>query len=147
MPVSAPRTTGAVTQQCTTLSTELPSTLMGLSKRDTSPTSANTAAWGDPAVTLRCGAGLPGILDPHSHDYDPESENVSGAEIGGVCWASVYNQNDRSFTFSSVDLQAIVEVNIPSAYTGKQSPMTQLAPAVAKVSPVLPDNKFNCSDA
>jgi hypothetical protein len=145
VPVSAPVTTGVVTQQCAALARTLPGTLMGLTKRDTSPASADTAAWGDPAVTLRCGAGLPGILDPHSKDYDPEGENVSGAEVGGVCWASVYNQADRSFTFSSVDLQAIVEVNVPAAYTGKQSPMTELAPAVAKASPVDPDNTFNCS--
>ncbi|MBF9067337.1 DUF3515 domain-containing protein [Streptacidiphilus fuscans] len=147
VPVSAPRTTGVVAQDCTALSKTLPKTLMGLSRRDTSPASPNTAAWGDPAVTLRCGAGLPGIIDPASKDYDPEGENVSGALVGSVCWVSVYNQSDRSFTFSAADQQAIVEVDVPSAYAGKQSPLTELSGIVAKASPFDSDKKFNCSNS
>ncbi len=145
MHLAVPTTTGSVTQQCAALSRTLPATLMGLSKRATTPSSPNTAAWGDPAVTLRCGAGLPGVLDPHSKDYNPEGDNVSGAEVGGVCWVSVYNQADRSFTFSSANQYAIVEVHVPADYSGKQSPISELAPAVAKASPRDPDRRYNCS--
>jgi hypothetical protein len=145
VPVAAPTTTGAVAQQCAALQKALPQTLMSLTRRDTSPDSANTAAWGDPAVTLRCGAGMPSVLDPHSKDYNPEGDNLSGAEIGGVCWASVHDQADNSFTFSSVDQQAIVEVHVPGAYYGKQSPLGELAPAVAKASPLDADRKFSCA--
>ncbi|MEY9873753.1 hypothetical protein ABH931_003242 [Streptacidiphilus sp. MAP12-33] len=145
VPVAAPTTTGAVAQQCVALQKSLPKTLMGQGRRGTTPGSANTAAWGDPAVTLRCGAGMPSVLDPHSRNYNPEGDNLSGAEIGGVCWASVHNQADNSFTFSSVDQQAIVEVFVPAAYYGKQSPLSELAPAVAKASPLDPDRKFSCA--
>ncbi|RAG82788.1 DUF3515 domain-containing protein [Streptacidiphilus pinicola] len=144
--VSAPHTTGAVARQCAALQKALPETLMGLSRRDTSPSSQNTAAWGDPAVTWRCGTGLPGVMDPHSKDYTPFSDNVTGQAAGGVCWASIYNQSDKSFTFASVDQQAIVQLSIPADYTGKQSPLSVLAPAVAKTSPLDPDRKFQCTD-
>jgi hypothetical protein len=143
--VATPQTTGAVTQQCAALQKALPQTLMGLSRRDTSPSSPNTAAWGDPAVTLRCGAGMPSVLDPHSKDYNPESDNLSGAEVGGVCWASVHSQADQSYIFSSVDQQAIVEVHVPGAYAGRQAPLSELAGAVAKASPLDADRKFSCA--
>jgi hypothetical protein len=143
--VAAPTTSGAVTQQCAALQKALPQTLMGLTRRDTSPSSRNTAAWGDPAVTLRCGAAMPSVLDPHSKDYNPEGDNLSGAEVGGVCWASVHNQADNTFTFSSVDLQAIVEIHVPSAYAGRQAPLSELAGAVAKASPLDADRKFSCA--
>ena len=143
--VAAPDTSGAATQQCAALQKALPQQLMGLSRRDTTPSSPNTAAWGDPAVTLRCGAGMPSVLDPHSKDYNPEGDNLSGAQIGGVCWASVHDQADNSFTFSAVDLQAIVEIHVPSAYSGRQSPLSELAGAVAKASPLDASRRFSCA--
>jgi hypothetical protein len=143
--VAAPTTTGAVAQQCAALQKTLPHTLMGLTRRDTSPSSPDTAAWGDPPVTLRCGVGMPSVLDPHSKDYNPESDNLSGEEVGGVCWAAVHNQADNSFTFSSVDLQAIVEIHVPNAYSGRQAPLSELAGAVAKASPLDADHKFSCA--
>lgn len=144
VPVDAPAITGAIAQQCAALQKALPHTLMGLDRRDTTPGSPNTAAWGDPAVTLRCGTGLPGVMDPHSKDYTPFSDNVVGQTAGGVCWASIYNQDDKSFTFASVNQQAIVQLFIPAAYTGKQSPLSVLAPAVARTSPLDADRTFEC---
>ncbi|MEZ0068561.1 hypothetical protein ABIA32_004590 [Streptacidiphilus sp. MAP12-20] len=144
--VAVPVTTGAVTQQCAALSKALPATLMGLAKRGTTPTSANTAAWGDPAVTWRCGTGLPDALNPQSKDYNPsDNANLSGVDSGGICWAVVRSQTDQSVTFSSVDQQAIVELRIPRDYANQQSPVSLLAPAVAKASPLDPDRKFSCS--
>ncbi|WP_052443205.1 DUF3515 domain-containing protein [Streptacidiphilus neutrinimicus] len=145
VPVAAPTTTGAVAQQCAALQKALPRTLMGLPRRDTSPSSPNTAAWGDPAVTLRCGAAMPSVLDPHSKEYNPEGDNISGAQVGAVCWASVHDQGDNSFTFSSVDQQAIVELHVPGAYAGRQAPLSELAGVVAKASPLDADRKFSCA--
>lgn len=76
MHVSPPAPTGAVAARCRTLVAALPDdVVLHQHRRATSPSSPYTAAFGSPAVTVRCGGGLP----PH----DPTSTVEA---VNGVGW-------------------------------------------------------------
>ena len=67
---------GAAGKYCTTVMSALPDDLSGLHKRPLVDPAPGVAAWGDPAVVLRC--GIP----------DPEELTCSSAldQINGVAW-------------------------------------------------------------
>ena len=78
----------------------LPAELDGRGRRDTDPTSPRTAAWGDPAVVLRCGVSRPAGLSG--------SEVV---EVDGVGW--VLAERGRAYVFTTSDLMTYVQVSVP----------------------------------
>lgn len=143
VPVDPPRTTGRAAAQCAALAKALPAALQGLATRATTPPSTGTAAWGDPAVTLRCGVSRPGVLDPASPEYDPEYQKHDVEEIQGVCWVSEQTA-DRGFRFTTVKQQTYVELNVPAAYAGRQSPLSALAGPVLGTDPVDSAHPFDC---
>ena len=138
--VAAPATTGSTAKQCAALKAALPATLQGRKLRGTTPESANTAAWGSPAITLRCGVGTAAVLDPHSPAYDL---NADIEESGGVCWVSEQTAGG-GFRFTTVRQQATVELSLPAAYAGGQSPVGLLAGAVLKTDPAVKDRPYAC---
>lgn len=140
-----PAPTGRTAQQCAALHAALPAKLMGLSASATTPKSVNTAAWGSPAITLRCGVPTPGVLDPTSHAYDPSYGNHDVAELSGVCWSiEKLNQQGTSLRFTTVKQQAYVELVFPAHYAGKQAPVNELAGAILKTDPADPAHGFDC---
>ena len=142
--VSPPETTGSAAKQCAALRAALPATVMGASARDTTPKSAGTAAWGDPAITLRCGVGIPGVLDPHAATYDPGYQKHDVEEINGLCVTSEQTP-DGGFRFTTVKQQTYVEVDVPHVYAGRQSPISQLAGPVLRTDPTdAKDHPFDC---
>jgi uncharacterized protein DUF3515 len=78
----------------------LPTELDGRERRDTDPTSSRTAAWGDPAVVLRCGVERPAGL--------------TGSEVvvvDGVGW--VLAEHPGAYVFTTSDLATYVQVRVP----------------------------------
>lgn len=138
--VLPPETTGAVAQACSALHGALPASLLGHARRATRPASADTAAWGDPAIVLRCGVSSPPALTPGARSYDP---TTAAMDLGGVCWVS--SQTRTAWVFTTVKQQAYVEVTVPDAYQGGESPLLGLASAIQKHDPVAPDRVFDCS--
>ena len=101
---------------CARLATRLPTELDGRDRRDTDPPSPRTAAWGDPAVVLRCGVGRPAGL--------------TGSEVvvvDGVGW--VLAERARAYVFTSSDLATYVEVSVPRSTprTAATAPLVDLA--------------------
>ncbi len=143
--VSPPATAGATAAQCRALQAQLPQTLMGRKRRDTSPSSAATAAWGDPAITLRCGVAEPGAMNPASPQYDPHENQSVMIESSGLCWLT--QPVGSGFRFTTVKQQTFVEVNVPGAYAGQSYPLPALAGALLKTDPAStnPQVAFNCS--
>jgi hypothetical protein len=141
--VAAPAATGSTAKQCAALRAALPAVLQGHKPRGTTPKSPNTAAWGSPAIVLRCGVGTPGVLDPHSAAYDPAYARHNVAEINGLCWSSEQTA-DGGFVFTTVKQQAYVEVTVPPAYQHEQSPVTTLAGPVLRTDPADPAHAFDC---
>lgn len=136
--------TGVSAQQCAALTKSLPEKLNGLKRRDVKPASALTAAWGSPAVTLRCGVPRPGVIDPASPQYDPTGARSEGMDVNGLCWVSVQNP-DKSYQFTTVRQHTYVEVNVPAKYYGQESPLPALTRPVSAADPQDPVHQFECS--
>ncbi len=97
-----------------------PEELGGQERRST--TSQASRAWGDPAITLRCG------VDPLPPTDEPclVVTAQDGTEVG---WVAV--ETDEGSRFTTYGLLPAVEVDIPAAYAGDSTILTDLTEAVA----------------
>ena len=142
--IAAPTPSGSAASQCGALVAQLPGTLLGQRARAVSPATRTTAAWGDPAITLRCGVGTPGALDPSSGDYDPDLAHHDAQDVNGVCWL-IGTTEGGGYEFTTIVQQTYVEVTVPGSYAGQQSPLGGLASAVLAADPADPARaRFNC---
>jgi hypothetical protein len=98
VPVPLP---GGPSAGCARLSHDLPRSLDGRDRRDTSPASRRTAAWGDPAVVLRCGVGRPAGLQKTSQVI----------EVDGVEW--FLGSDDPPYVLTTVGRGTYVQVRLP----------------------------------
>jgi hypothetical protein len=142
--VAAPATSGSAAKQCAALKAALPATLDEERSRGTSPDAATAAAWGDPAIVLRCGVPVPAVLDPHAVGYDPLMDHHDVEEINGVCWASEPIDGGGS-RYTTVKQQVYVEVTVPGAYAHRQAPIGSLSGPVRKTDPVDASQPFACA--
>ncbi|OLT10939.1 hypothetical protein BJF79_25095 [Actinomadura sp. CNU-125] len=108
----------------------LPEKVHEQERRDTSPKSALTAAWGSPAIGLRCGVPRPAALRP-------ESQLVT---INGVNWFPT--PGDPSVTFTAVARQAYVEVTVPPEYHPAGDVLIELTPAIKATIPEKPEGQI-----
>jgi len=118
-------TAAAAAAACRSLEAALPEVLDGAERRTVEPVSDLTAAWGDPAIVLRCGVRRPAAYEPTSllGTYD------------GVDWLPV--PVDDGFVFYATGRVAWIEVRVPSAYAPEVNPLIDLAGAVSASVPVL----------
>jgi hypothetical protein len=129
--VATPEPTSAsAEQQCAALTKAVPHTVDNEARRDTKPSSPLTAAWGDPAITLRCAVPEPEILRPGSKTYDPTSEE---AYINGVAW--LIEKTSNGYRFTAAQRAVYIEVDVPSAYSPGTLPLIDLSAAVVKAVP------------
>jgi hypothetical protein len=103
-----------------------PSTVSGMTRRETDPASSGVAAWGDPAVIARCGVGALGPTDTEC------------IEVDGVGWIPQPLSDGTRFTSFGTD--PALEVLVPGAY----APEPLLLPAFAPVAKALPTNGLAC---
>jgi hypothetical protein len=112
---------------CHRLHDFLPGSVDGRDRRDTTPASVRTAAWGDPAVVLRCGVVRPrGLV--------PTSELI---EVNGVGWFLAEQSTSRSrppYVFTSTEHKTYVEVHVPGSVPRTQAtaPLADLAAAIKR---------------
>jgi hypothetical protein len=125
--VPPPTPDAATARFCTGL--HLPGRLHGQKRRSTKPASPLIAAWGSPAIALRCGVGRPAALLP-------TSELVT---INGVNWFP--QPADRPITFTAVGRRAYVEVTVPAKYTPAGDVLIELT-GVVKTLPEKPDGEL-----
>ena len=104
-----------------------PERVAGEAPTATSPRSARTAAWGDPAVIATCGSPALGPTTSECLDVD------------GVYWVAEQLSDGAKFTTYGRD-PAIV-VLVPKAY----APEPLLLPAFAQAAKALPDTGRRCS--
>lgn len=121
---------------CRAIDDNLPNWLGEAARRTVEPTPGNendgtsgaggrAAAWGDPAVILRCGVPEPDALRPDS----------ACTTIEGVDWFA--EEAERGYVFTTVGRQAHVEVSIPDDYRPESDLLVDLAPAIDESDPVL----------
>jgi hypothetical protein len=124
-PVSldAPAVTGAPAAACRDLVHTLPDTVDDRPRVDVATGHGYAAAWGDPAIELRCGVPRPGGFDRFSTCqttdgvdwYIPESQ-MTGRAV--------------DITMTTVGRSPNVEVRIPATYFPPANAMVDLAPAL-----------------
>ncbi|MES9606647.1 MULTISPECIES: DUF3515 domain-containing protein [Actinomadura] len=126
--VPVPNPDAATRRLCQGL--RLPEKVHGQKRRDTSPDSPLTAAWGSPAIALRCGVPLPATLRQ-------TSELVT---INGIDWFG--QPSERPVTFTAVGRQAYVEVTVPPKYNPAGDVLIELGPAIKATIPAKPEGQI-----
>ncbi len=124
--VEPPAAGPAQTVVCRDVQTLLPDPLGGRPRRDTTPASTLTAAWGDPAVVLRCGVARPSALTLTAELF----------RANGVSWFP--EQVPGGWRFTATGRQAYVEVTVPGTQQQGSATLVDLAPAVSNADPVRP---------
>jgi Protein of unknown function (DUF3515) len=126
--VPVPTPDAAVARLCAGL--RLPEKVLGEERRDTSPESPLTAAWGSPAIALRCGVPRPDALRPQS----------PLVTVNDVDWFG--QPADRPVTFTAVSRQAYVEVTVPAKYSPPGDVLIELGRTVAATIPRKPEGQI-----
>ncbi len=109
-------------QTCTSLIGDLPHRVSGLRRRDTQG-SALGAAWGDPAIVLRCGVGTP-------KGYQQTSPCQ---RVNGVDWFVPEDQiadQGSDVVLTTIGRKPAVEVAVPSEHRPPDAVMVDLAGAI-----------------
>jgi uncharacterized protein DUF3515 len=117
--VPAPPTPDTATETaCVKVFAELPVQLGQLVPRRTDTDSSFVAAWGEPAVVLRCGVAKPAVFGT--------AEAAQLVEVNSVLWQPD-PQRDRT-VYTTVDRSVYIDVTVPA---DADQPLPLLAPAVS----------------
>ena len=110
---------------CVRLHDALPASVGGRDARDVTPASRRTAAWGSPAVTLRCGVTRPPGL----------RSTAQLVVVDGVGW--YLRSDDPPWVFTAVSRVTYVEVRVPAAVPRDEAtaPLADLAGALKQALP------------
>ena len=112
---------------CARVAALLPKTLLKQSRRPTQPSSPALAAWGDPAIILRCGVQSPGASTDHCET------------VNGIDWIVRSLSDGEDFT--TFGRTPAVQVLVPSHYAPEEFALTGLSPAIA----AIPQGADRCS--
>ncbi|HEX6875218.1 MAG TPA: DUF3515 domain-containing protein [Nocardioidaceae bacterium] len=126
--VDTPHLTGQAARTCSDLVKALPGTVDGAKRRSVQPSGAHAAAWGDPAIVLRCGVPMPRAFDRFA----------SCQEANGVGWFVPEEQitgRPEAITMTTIGRAVNVEVSLPEEHWPPASAMVDLAPAIKKTVP------------
>ena len=110
---------------CNAFIDDVPRRLDGEERRKVNPANSLGAAWGDPAIIVRCGVGVP-----------PEFDQFSSCEVAnGVGWFVPDEQFDDQHadaTLTAVGYRPVVSVTVPAKYRpeGPAAAIAELAQAV-----------------
>ena len=122
--VPDPAPTGQSEQVCTAVMADLPVTVLDEQRRKVEP-GRRSAAWGDPAITLRCGVEKPPKLTAASPCY----------EVNGVGWFA--EEASGGYLFTTIGRPAFIEVGVPSEYAPEANALVDLAATVGTHDPLL----------
>jgi hypothetical protein len=124
--VEPPRPDANAAAPCQQLVNQLPETIATLTRRPTQPESPFSAAWGSPAIILRCGI--------------PVTEQLAAGgqllTVNGVDWSPI--PLPGGYRFVTYQRIAAVEVVVPDRYSPESSVLVDLAAPVAATILSLP---------
>lgn len=104
---------------CTSIDQRTPVLIGDQLLRETTPQYPGSAAWGDPAIVMRCGVSVPSELTATSQVID----------INGITW---FPQELTAGTrFTSTNTSTPVEVSIPSGYESAASILVEIGSIIA----------------
>ena len=123
--LDAPSVSGATARACAALLGSVPATVADQPEREVDAGDGYAAAWGDPAIELRCGVPTPEGLD-----------RFAGCqEVNGVGWFIPESQQTGrpvAVTMTTVGRAQNVEVRIPVDYFPPANTMVDLGVAVKR---------------
>lgn len=131
MDVSPPHPGAAARKACHALSAKLPEKVDGQSRVKTDPKSALTAAWGSPAITLRCGVGLPDAYSPTAQLFT----------VNGVAWLPVPQGANPPTRFYVMGRRAYIELSVPKERSPAANALVDVGHAVKAADPKDPTAK------
>jgi hypothetical protein len=117
--VSATLPVHASDPACERVAAALPHTLLTTDRRTTKPSSPALAAWGDPAIILRCGVESPGASTDHCETVD------------GIDWVVQGLSDGEDFT--TYGRSPAIQVLVPKHYAPEEFALTGLSAAVATI--------------
>ncbi|MCW2847819.1 MAG: hypothetical protein JWR90_1793 [Marmoricola sp.] len=116
-------------QACRSLVTALPDHVSDQDRRGTTGNPLG-AAWGDPAIVLRCGVGTPAGYDPL----------VGCQTVNGMDWfipEAGMNDQQVDVVMTTYGRVPAVEVRLPAEYRPPVAAMVDLAATIAKHTKVV----------
>jgi hypothetical protein len=88
---------------------DVPRRLAGEERRKVNPANSLAAAWGDPAIIVRCGVDVPAEFDEFAH-----CEIANG--VGWFVPDDVIADQEADVTFTAVGYRPIVAIEMPHGY-------------------------------
>ncbi|MFF7094936.1 DUF3515 domain-containing protein [Streptomyces rubradiris] len=134
--VAVPTPDARTAPLCRDLDKALPRKVDGQPRRDPEPPSAYTAAWGSPAIILRCGVPRPPKMVDPKVALGQDANAIAGG-VDGVDWL-MEKQDDGTWRFTTSERRAYVQVTLPEELSGPDDSarvLTDLAAAVKKAIP------------
>jgi hypothetical protein len=110
-PVQLARPPAADRAACARLAALLPHRLAGLRAVEFAPKDAEGGAWGDPALTLTCGVGVP-------HGFGATSTCDVVDDVDWFAPEDERNDNGSALTLTAVTLRPRVALHVPAEYRG-----------------------------
>lgn len=123
MAIPDPDPPAAVRTVCSALLADLPTLVLDGERRQVAP-GGLSAAWGSPAITLRCGVDRPAALTPSSQCF----------EVNGVGWFA--EAADGGYLFTTIGRTAYVELAVPSDYAPEANALVDVAATVSAHDPL-----------
>jgi hypothetical protein len=121
--VDAPALSGADARACRALLDELPDRVSDQDRREAETGAGYAAAWGDPAIVLRCG-----VPAPKGFDAFATCQVTNG--VGWFVPESQIRGEPTDVVMTTVGRAQNVEVQVPSEYFPPAATMVDLAPAI-----------------
>ena len=126
--MTAPRPSGAVAGDCSSLVDDAPDSVAGAKVREVSPSDGYAGAWGDPAIVLRCGVPRPAALTRTSQCFVVNGVGwlvtQDGAEVDPTAVAG------GTLVFTTIGRSAYVEVTVPDRYSPAADALVDLTPTI-----------------
>jgi hypothetical protein len=121
--VDSPAVPAGQAAACRDLVDALPDRVADQERRAVEPDDGLTAAWGDPALVLRCGVGRPA-------GFDQVSPCQVVDDVGWFLPESAITGEPTDLVLTVVDRSPRVELFVPEEYYPPAAAMVDLAPAV-----------------
>ena len=121
--IAAPALDGADAKACEELVGTLPDEVSDQPRREVDPESAYVAAWGDPAIVLRCGVPSPNGFD----------EFALCQETNGVGWFVPEEQVEdqgADVVMTTIGFEQNVEILVPDDYRPPAAAMVDVAATI-----------------
>lgn len=129
--MSAPRLSATHATMCLAFIAQLPVALRGLAERHVTAGPEQNAAFGDPAITVACGAPK-AVVAPTDEVYP----------MSGVCWHAVTDPKQTVWT--TVDREVPVAVTIPDTYQQPGQWANEFSSALIAAMPSIKTPNINC---